>query len=190
MPATVDINRFTGAITTDINDTTKTALAAGNTRASTSDSPTPGTGNPIPIPASGVNYSFWVSTRLVCTVAPSGTIDNLRWFSDGTNSWAAGASASGQSASLTMSSGYRVATGTVGTTGNELTVANHPGLTNAKVDVFSLTSGAPKALFGSTTFTQANGFGDFFVYQITIASTASPGTLTPAEVFSFRYDET
>jgi hypothetical protein len=176
MAATILINRLTGA------GPTATDITSATTRASTSDAPSPGVNDPIPIPGAGTNYSYWVTTRLECTVAPSGTVDNLRWFTDGANGFGTGVSCNGQSATS-----YVQATGTQGTTGTELTQGNHAGLSAAPVNVFTLTSASPKALAGSQTGT--GQFGDRFVFQFAVGTTAGPGA-TPVEQMQYRYDET
>lgn len=180
MAATVTIRRWTGAPASEV----KTDITSGSTRASTSDDPNPGTANPIPIPASGTKYSYWVSTRLSADTSPSGTINNLRWHTDGSNNLGTGWTAKGQEATS-----YDQASGTAGDTGDQLTTGNHAGLTGAPVDVFGLTSGAPKSLAGSISNPTTGDFGSFFVYQFEVGSTASPGT-TAAETFSWIYDET
>jgi hypothetical protein len=185
MAATILINRHTGAGTAN-GGTVFTDITSGNTRASTSDAPTPGTSDPIPIPGAGNNYSFWVSTRLQSTVAPSGTVDNLRWYSDAAG-FGTGVTVSGADASTGADVGYRIGVGTQGTTGTQLTTGNHTGLDAAEVDVTGLTSGSPRTLGGSTTTTEH--FGDLFVYQFDVGTTASAGT-TPANTFTFQYDET
>jgi hypothetical protein len=186
MPATVIIERHTGTA----GSTTQTNITGINTRANAFDThSTNDTTNPIAIPPSGTNYSYWVSTRLECTVAPSGVIDNLRWFSDGANNFGTGVTCKVAKASTGANSGYRQATGTPGQTGTQLTQVNHTGLDAAPVDAFGKTSGSPLALTGSTSVTTTGGFGDFVVYQIEVASTASPGA-TAQETFTFQYDET
>lgn len=180
MAATVTIRRWTGAS----GGPTKTDITSTTTRASSSDAAAPGTADPIPIPAAGTNYSYWVSTRLSADTSPSGTINNLRWFSDGSNNFGTGVTCKGQSATS-----YVQATGTQGTTGTQLTTGNHAGLSAAPADVFGFTSGSPKSLGGSVTNPSTGDFGDFFVFQIEIGTSAAPGTL-PSETFSFRYDET
>jgi hypothetical protein len=176
MAATVTIRRTTGAGPTV--SAARTAI-----RSSTSDSDyTTETTNPIPIPGAGTNYGYWVSTRLSCDVAPAGTINNLRWYSDGSNNYGTGITCKGQEAT-----GYVQATGTPGTTGTQLTTGNYATLTGAPVDVFGLTTGSPKSLAGSTTGT--GNFGSYFVYQHEVASTAGPGTLS-GETFTWKWDET
>lgn len=189
MAATVLINRWTGA-----NPGTPTDITGNLTRASTSDAVSPGTADPVPIPGAGTNYSFWVSTRLQVTVAPAGTINNLRWFSDsikgdGIDTWV-GCECKGADASTggTPNFGYRVAAGTQGTTGTQLTQGNHTGLDVAPVSVFTLTSASSRALAGTITATTGH-VGDFFVYQMEIGTTAAAGTRS-TETFTFRFDET
>lgn len=182
MAATVIINRLTGTGGAE----TETVIQSGATRASTSDAPTPGTNDPIPIPSGADNYSFWVSTRLETTVAPAGTIDNILWFSDAA-SFGTGVTVVGADASTSTDAGYREASGTQGQTGTELTQGNHSGLDAAVVDVTGLTSGVPRSLGGSTTTTER--FGDHFVYQFQVASTAGAGS-TNSNTFTWQYDET
>ena len=100
MAATVLINRLTGTGGSE----TETDITSGTTRASTSDAPAPGTSDPIPIPSGADNYSFWVTTRLETTVAPTGTIDNIRWYSDAA-SFGTGATVVGADASTSTNSG-------------------------------------------------------------------------------------
>lgn len=184
MAATVTIRRWTGA-SGGTESASRTAI-----RSSSSDNDyTTETTNPIIIPVSGTNYGFWVSTRLNAGTSPTGTINNLRWNSDGTNSQGTGVTCVGQEANVGANAGYRQATGTVGTTGNVLNTTNHTGLTGAPVDVYGLTSGSPKSLAGSISNPTTGAFGSFFVYQIAVASTAGAGTLTN-ETYTWRYDET
>jgi hypothetical protein len=184
MPATVLIRRKTGA------GPTSTDITSINTRANAEDAhTTAGVANSIRIPAAGTNYSFWVTTRLDVTVTPAGTIDNLRWFTDGSNNFGTGVTCKGAKASTGANAGYRQATGTVGTTGDILNGTNHTGLDEATADVFGFTSGSPKSLTGTISNPTTGQFGDHWVYQIEVASTASPGA-TAAETFTWRYDET
>lgn len=180
MAATIIINRKTGA------GPTNTAITSGNTRASTSDNPyTTETTNPIPIPGAGTNYSYWVNTRLQCTVAPTTLVDNLKWFTDGTDS-----TGTGVGVNVATANTYGQASGTLGTTGDQLTVANYgdgiDDLNGAPSDAFGYNSGSPLSVSGSTSTTQE--FGDLVVYQFTVTTTASAGTTT-SETFTWQYDE-
>ncbi len=108
MAATVTIRRLTGA------GPTSTDVTSINTRANAEDAhSTAGTTNPIQIPAAGTNYSYWVVTQLSADTSPSGTINNVKWYTDGANGFGTGVTAKGNTAT-----GYVQATGTPGTTGN------------------------------------------------------------------------
>jgi hypothetical protein len=175
MAAVVDINRLTGA------GPTRTAITSINTRANADDQHTTGgTTNPVKIPTTGTNYSYWVSTQLEVISGLSGTIDNLKWFSTG--SVGTGLGIVGNDASS-----YVQATGTVGETGIVLNTTNHTGLTATPVDVFTFTSGSPKSVPGTTT--TSGPFGNNFVYQFTVGATAQPGA-TSQPTFTWQYDET
>ena len=184
MVATVIIERLTGA------GPTRTDLAGGNTRANAEDVHSTGdTASPIEIPTAGTNYSFWVNTQLNATVAPDNLIDNIEWFTDGVNSYGTGIGLLVAQAALAS---YTLAPGTIGVTGTELNDTNYTGgtLTPATpTDAFAEVTGAPLTITGSTTTTGA--FGNIVVWQVTVLSTASPGTkpATP-ETITWRFDET
>jgi hypothetical protein len=184
MAATVKIFRITGSLSGVATD-----ITGLNTRANAVDSHSTGdTSSPIQIPSAGSNnYSYWVSTRLAITAAPAGTINNLRWYTDGGNGFGTGVTCWGAKASTGSGAGYRQASGLTGT-GAQLTQTNHTGLDEAPVNVFTYTSGSPKSLNGSMT-AATGSIGDHFVYQIWVSGNASPGA-TPSEQFSWRYDET
>jgi len=178
MPATVTIRRHTGATPT------KTDITSINTRANAEDAhTTAGTTNPIQIPAAGSNYSYWVATRLSADVTPAGTINNIKWYADGANGFGTGVTALGNTAT-----GYVQASGTAGTTGIVLSVANYATLTTP-VDPFTFTSASPKAVAGSLSNPSTGDVGDYFVFQLVIGTTAGPGA-TAQETFTFKYDET
>lgn len=178
MAATVIINRINGAGAvlspiTGIN-TVVNMVDSQQSNAALST-------NPIPIPPSGSTLSWWAVTRLQCTVAPSGTINNIRWYTNGTNNWGTGVSCLGNAASA-----YTQATGSP-TNGTILNPTNYPSLVAATTNVNGFTSGAPATIAGSTT--TAVSFGNYFVYQFTILPSASPG-VTTAQSFTWAYDET
>ena len=181
MAATVYIMRWTGAV----GSPTESNITGINTRANALDSHTTAdTSSPVQIPASGSNYSFWVCTRLQASTSPAGTINNLRWYSSGTNNFGTGITCQGNQATS-----YVQATGTVGQTGNQLTTSSYSTITSP-VDVFgTFTSAAPCSLAGSVSNPTTGDFGNWFVYQITVASTASPGA-TAQTTFTWKYDET
>jgi hypothetical protein len=184
MPATVIINRWTGSsgspTYTDITSKNTVANAVDSHQGTASTST-----NPIRIPSSGTNYSFWVVTRLQATAAPAGTIDNIKWYTDGSNNFTTpGVDCIGNTATT-----YVQALGTTGTTGLALGTTNYTTLTGTAANVFSsFTSGSPKSVTGSIVGTTGH-FGDLFVYQITVGTNATPGT-TAQETFTWSYDET
>lgn len=177
MAATVLIRRLTGA------GPTATDITSINTRANAEDAhTTAGTSNSILVPAAGTNYSYWVVTRLDVTAITSGTVDNVKWYTDGSNNFGTGVTCKGNTAS-----GYVQATGTAGTTGTQLTTGNYATLAGAPTDVFAYTSGSPLSVTGSTSTT--GQFGDRVVYQIEVGTSAASGA-TAQETFTWRYDDT
>lgn len=185
MAATIKIIRHTGASAAG-GGTTKTAIDSTTDRASTSDTQSPGTANPIPVPTGGsTNYSYWVVTRLSATAAAATAINNIKWYTDGTNSMGTGVAANVATASV-----YIQATGTSGTSGNQLTSGNYTSSLNPSVatDAFAKTSAAPISVNGSIGSVTGD-FGDYVVYQVAVISTAGPG-VTTAETVTWSYDET
>lgn len=184
MPATVIINRWTGSSGTPL----KNDITSINTVASASDThqtTAAGSSNPIRIPSSGTNYSYWVVTRLSSgATTPTGTIDNIRWYAQSPNNFGTGVTCKGE-----QGTAYTQASGTIGTTGIQLTTGNYPSLTATPVDVFTFNSSVPDSIAGSLVNPGTGDFGNFFIYQIEVGTTASPGT-TGQETFTWQYDET
>lgn len=179
MAATVTIRRWTGSS----GDPTKTDITDINTRANAEDAhSTAGTTNSILIPDSGSNYSYWVNTRLSVDAISGGTVDNIKWYSDGSNGFGTGVTCVGNSAG-----DYVQATGDEGESGLVLNETNNTELTAAPTDVFGFTSASPKSITGSSSTT--GDLGQFFVYQMVIADTASSGA-TNQETFTWQYDDT
>jgi hypothetical protein len=180
MPATVTIRRWTGAA----GAPTKTNITGINTRANAEDAhSTAGVTNPVQIPATGTNYSYWVCTRLSADTAPAGTINNLRWYSDGANNLGTGITCKGNEATA-----YTQASGTIGLTGAQLTTTNYASITTP-ASVFTFTSAAPKSLTGSISNPNTGDFGSFFVYQGEVGASANLG-VSGQETFTWKYDET
>jgi hypothetical protein len=177
MAATVQIVRLTGA------GPTATDITSINTRANAEDAhTTAGTSNSILVPAAGTNYSFWVVTRLNVTAITSGTVDNVKWYTDGANNFGTGVTCK-----VSTATGYVQATGTAGTSGTQLTTGNYATLAGAPVDAFTYTSGSPLSVSGTTTTT--GQVGDRVVYQIEVGTTAASGA-TAQETFTWKYDDT
>lgn len=177
MAATVQIVRLTGA------GPTATDITSINTRANAEDAhSTAGTSNSILVPTSGTNYSYWVVTRLNVTAITSGTVDNVKWYTDGSNNFGTGVTCK-----VNTATGYVQATGTAGTSGAQLTTGAYATLAGAPSDAFSYTSGSPLSVSGTTTTT--GQFGDRVVYQIEVGTTAASGA-TAQETFTWKYDDT
>jgi hypothetical protein len=146
------------------------------------------TTNPIRIPASGTNYSYWGLFRLYFDGTGTGTVNNIKWYTDGDNGLGTGVG-------LVVAKGgvFGRASGTEGTTGLQLTVANYGNGTTdldaEPVNAFGLTSGSPLSVTGSVTDPEDEFFGDFVVIQTTVADTASAGA-TPTETITWQFDST
>ena len=176
---TVTIERYNGA------GETATNITSINTRLNAEDThTTAGTANPIKIPAAGTNYSYWAVTRLNCTVTPAGTINNIKWYTDGANGLGTGVTAKCNTAT-----GYVQASGTPGVTGLQLTTGNYATLAGAPTNSFAYTSGAPLSVTGTISNPSTGVFGDRVVYQHEVGTTASPG-VTGTEPINWQYDET
>ena len=187
MVAVIEINRLTGPSGTIV----ESQITGINTRANAEDAQsTNDTANPIEIPSGADNFSYWVNTQLDATMAPDNLIDNLEWFTDGSNTYGTGVTCVVAQAARAS---YTEAPGTPGVSGTVLTDANYSGgtLTPATpTDAFAEVTGAPLAVTGSTTTT--GEFGNIVVYQVTVDNTATPGDHPPStpETFTWRYDET
>lgn len=183
MSAVVIIERYTGT-----GPGTTTDITGINTVSQTKDEHTTNSLDslPIHIPFEGYNYSYWISTRLRILTSPALSIGNIRWYTDGINSFGQGVSCFGQTASVGDNDGYRQATGTDGITGTQLSLANHDGLDSEPVNVFSFNSSSPKIINGEGS--AIGPFGDFLVYQMRIDNTVIPGISTQ-EMFVWAFDE-
>ena len=177
MVADINIMRIT------TSSCTLTDITSACTRVSTSDSPIPGAANPIPIPSSGSNYSFFVSTILYAACAPDNEISNIKHYSDGGNGFGTGVSAF-----VTTASEYEVATGTAGSSGIILSNACHAGMNTAPSPMFDFSSGCKMPVVGTLGATTGS-FADHVVFQISVDTTGSPGN-SGEETMTWEFDET
>jgi len=114
MAATIQINRIYGS-----GAGTAVDITSINSRMNAYDGhSTADTSYPIRIPTSGSNYSYWCTIRLNCTATPSGTINNIRAYTDGANSLGTGVTMKWAKASTGTNAGYRQATGASGSAQN------------------------------------------------------------------------
>lgn len=163
MAATVQIHEMTAAGTgTDKTSSTVRFKSANET--------TVDTNNRLQIPAAATDYSYTKELQVYVSVAPSVDIQNLRAYSDGTNGFGTGVGVQ-----------YDV----------QGSFAAHVDTDIAGTDLFTKTSALPIDLDAINTgpHTGTGYKGDLLRLQMTIASTASPGTLT-AETLTIAYDET
>lgn len=167
MPAAIQIHEMSAA-------DAGTNKSSGTIRFKDADNATVDANNPLVIPTSSSIYSYTKKLRAYMEAPPNTQVDNLRWYTDGTNSFG---------------TGITVTAKNLGTTWG----ANYKTLMSGGSDLFGYTSGSP--LNGDATDTgpfvpaDDNSYiGDLIELQMAIASTASPGTLT-AETLTFAYDE-
>ena len=177
MAATVYIYEYYGAGPSTQN------VTSVNTRFMTSDGYSASdTTYPLvkPEPA-GTNYSYWKHFALYANTSPSGTINNVKWYTDGTISWTG----------ITVKAGtvatYDQATGTQGTTGDEANSGHSqtPTMTTAT----TYTSASPLSVTGSISNPSTGIITNYVVLQAWVADTAVAGTVA-TETVTWRYDET
>lgn len=162
-------------------------------RMKTADDVTVDSNNPIPIPTSGTNYSYWKHVYMKCTTAPGTKVDNVRFYTDGTG-FGTGITVfvgdGTQTKNSGSSSGYIPATGVAGTSGSEMT-ASHDYVSTS-TDIFATyTEDAPRTVSISEASAQIDAIGEttnYLVLQMNVASTASFGSLS-TETMTFKYDE-
>lgn len=181
MAATVVVAQYTGAApgaSTDVNSASVTVGTSDEAQNASA----------IPIPSSGSNHSFWTTTALVATVAPDNAINNLKWYSDGTNSFGTGVTAI-----VTTASAYVQAVGTAGSSGALLDSACNAGISGcpgaATSDLFLYTSGCKMTITGSIAATTGSIGDKFVVQQLSVISTAGAGN-SGEESITFEFDET
>ncbi len=167
MAATVSVQQAYGA---GPSNTTIT-----NLRFNTDDTANPGTTNPMVKPAAGTNRSFFKTVYLNADTSPTGTINNVKLYSDGTIGW------TGCTLYVGSTGSYTQASGTAGTTGDDSSVAT--------ASIANFTSGAPKSLTGTISNPSTGKITDYVVMQVDLTTSATAGTLS-AETLTFQYDET
>jgi hypothetical protein len=175
MAATVQIRKITGAV----SGPTSTNITSGSLKLGTSDHAT--SPSAIPVPTSGSNHSYWVNTQLHCTVAPDTALNNIKWYTDGSNGFGTGITGV-----VTTGSLYASAIGTAGSSGNLLNGTNNPCVVAAS-DMFLYTSSCKFAVSGSIGATTGS-FSNYVVYQVSVISTAAAGN-SSEETLTWQWDE-
>jgi len=177
MSRQVVINRWTGSS----GSPTKTNINGTTNRYSTADDPTPGANFGIPVPTSGTNYSFWVATRLEILNSGASTINNIKWFTDGSTL------DTGISLKARTATTYIQATGTAGTTGLQLTTGNYSTLAGAPIDATVKIRTNPISVSGSGS--AVGPIGDFVIVQLGVTNTSANG-LKDLPKITWQWDET
>jgi hypothetical protein len=169
MAATVSVKECSGS--------PAVAATITNSRFCTADEQAPGTNYPLVVPPSGYYYSYWKTYFLNSDSGLTGTINNIKWYTDGAIGW----STSGVIVSGCTHDTYMQATGIQSTSGDLWT---HTTM----ADIATYTSASPLSVTGSLS--SGNGrASDFVVLQARVANTAVATTL-PTETITWRYDET
>ena len=172
MPATVVIKEWTGA--------SPTVTTVTNVRYCTTDGQDTST-YPLVKPSSGTNYSYVKSVVPFASVAPTGGLSNLKFYTDGSSGFGTGVTVKG----IALAQGsYSAAAGTQGTSGTLSSAVYTSG-----TDLFTYTSGSPLSLTGTLGATTGSGTFQLLQSQMALSTSVTAGTLT-AETFSFAYDET
>jgi hypothetical protein len=156
---------------------------------------------PIPIPAAGFNYSYWITVYLEITGGTFTQINNVRFYSDGTINWDFGTGGELRRGNrdtgdqgFAMDSGYEVATGTQGTTGHTIEdgVDGHSfynGQTTKTTDVEGDTVGSPATVdSGNHTIAEKCKAIVLQCKLDTAGNGAIQGEQTD-ETLTFKYDE-
>jgi hypothetical protein len=171
MAATIQIHEMTTDANTGVDKTSGTVRfkTVASTTSTTAD-----TNNPLVVPTGADAYSYVKKLRPFMEAPPNTNISNLRWYSDGSNTYGTGVSVKAKN---------------IGTTfGTHYTTAMSGG-----ADLFSYTSGSPLDGDGTDTspFVPADDntyVGDIIELQMTVANTAANGALA-AETVTLAYDE-
>jgi len=178
MAATVEIVRLTGS------GPTATTITSIDTTANAADAHgTDPTSYPIRIPGAGYNYSYWVVTRLNCTVSPSSIINNIKWYTNGVSGLGTGASCK-----VATAWSYHYGYGTIGVTGIPLALSSYDTLNQTPADIFGYTSAGPLSVSGSLSSPSTGQFGNYVVYQMALDSTATSGYILDTHL-TWVYDE-
>ncbi len=170
------------------------ALGPPTLKFKNADNPTIDSNDKPTIPSGANIYTYWKSLYLKCdTNADAHTINNVKIYSDGTNSLDDGGGAD----SIDVNVGLQFPTHNSGaTTGYEVAnnanemVAEHGGITT-NASIFGYTSGAGLTVSISeagSVINAANETTNYVITQCEISNAASAGA-TANETGTFSYDE-
>jgi hypothetical protein len=189
MAATMSIYFDWGGSDNSPGNSTDVDALTPNLRFKEADDATIDTSDPIVIPATGDTYSYWKQVYLYCDNADSNTIDNLRFYSDGTNNFGTGVDLEVGLQFPVHNSGSDAGYDVADTT-NAMT--DHTDITT-KASVFNYDSGTPLSgptiSEGTGELDAAGESSNYLVLQMKVSSTASPGELPVDEQLTIKYDE-
>lgn len=173
MAATVLIREKNGA------GQTPTDKTAGYIRFKKADDANVDLLNPLVVPTSGFELSYEKWLRMYISVVPGTQIDNLRMYTDGSNTYGTGIK-------LFAAPIAAYATPVIPVTTND--PPQHAGTTF--VDAFTHTSGSPRDMdnLNAGPFTSIGDMGNYLILVMQIATTASQGVKS-AESLTFAWDE-
>ena len=197
MAATVTIKEANGG--SDGTPGTKTQVDGvgvndgTDVRFASTDAYNPVATHPCVIPSSGFNYSYW--KHLFLDISGSFTkVNNINFYTDGTISWSLGTSGglfvgtrtTGDNGAA-MPANYEIATGTEGTTGNDMSTDHAHYTTGGTVALASNYTSGSTLLIDSSDYTSADE-SDATVLQCKIFTDAVSGTKSD-ETLTWTYDE-
>ena len=160
-----------------------------NLRFKTADNNTVDSVDEIPIPSSGINRSYWKHVYLKVVGGIFSRIGNIKFYTNGTN-YGSGITINVGNETPVKDSGYVIANGIRGTTGNEM-VASHGGI-SGKTEVFgNYTSGSPKTVSISESgslMDSVNETSDYLIFQMDIDNTVTKADLSN-KTWTIQYDE-
>jgi hypothetical protein len=167
-----------------------TGLGPPNIRFKRADNATIDNQNPIPVPPSGTNYSRWKQLYLKVTGGTFTQIDNIRFYSDGTN----------YGTGITLKVGLQFPTNNSGAPGSGYEVAdtddqdmvNYHSQITSDADAFSYTVGSPLSgpsiSESGSVIDAVNEMSNYIVFQLEVVNGASAGDLND-ETLTLKYDE-
>jgi hypothetical protein len=185
LPATTQLQKWIGATGSQNlwTNTNAINITGVNQRMTTADENASGspTTNPIPIPTAGnVNKSFWQNTTLMVITPPAGTINNVKWYTSGTNTFTGSNPGGSILFSGSHTGSYIQAYGTAGSTGVDMALGVFPWNPGQMSNLFTATAGAPITITGSISNPNSGSFTEWLTYQSHILSTAGPGATSTA----------
>ncbi len=186
---------FAGTDNTPGTEQDTDGLGPPNLRFKTNDNELIDAADPIPIPTAASNLSFWKQIYLEITAGTFTQLDNVQLYTDGTDFGTGISTFIGDEQPVKTSvsnTGYDVATGTVGTTGDRMDsgTMKHTDIT-ARTDIFTFTSACTKTITIGEAGAIMDAIGEsthYAVIQMDVDSTASPGDLVD-ETWTYQYDE-